>query len=115
MRFRCRATGPAAPPARSPSSAAARVDGAPTILTANATVTFTGSDVTVAMNQTNERQRAVVEALVTAGVDRKDIAASNVTPVTQYGSDGTTVTGYQASNGFTVTVRDRAPPRGCWP
>ena len=44
--------------------------------------------------------------LVTAGVDRKDIATSNVTLQSQYGSDGTTVTGYQASNGFTVTVRD---------
>ena len=53
-----------------------------------------------------ERQQAVVEALVTAGVDRKDIATSNVTLQSQYGSDGTTVTGYQASNGFTVTVRD---------
>jgi uncharacterized protein YggE len=58
------------------------------------------------MNQTNDRQQAVVEALVTAGVDRKDIATSNVTLQSQYGSDGTAVTGYQASNGFTVTVRD---------
>ena len=43
---------------------------------------------------------------MTAGVDRKDIATSNVTLQSQYGSDGTTVTGYQASNVFTVTVRD---------
>lgn len=83
-----------------------KVQGAPDTLTVNATVTFTGPDVTTVMNQTNERQQAVVEALVTAGVDRKDIATSNVTLQSQYGSDGTTVTGYQAGNGFTVTVRD---------
>ncbi|MFN8228186.1 MAG: SIMPL domain-containing protein [Mycobacterium sp.] len=102
---------PAAPPAGGAARQVTvvgngKVDGAPDTLTANATVTFTGSDVTVAMNQTNERQQAVVEALVTAGVDRKDIATSNVTLQSQYGSDGTTVTGYQASNVFTVTVRD---------
>ena len=75
---------PAAPPAGGAARQVTvvgngKVDGAPDTLTANATVTFTGSDVTVAMNQTNERQQAVVEALVTAGVDRKDIATSNVT------------------------------------
>ena len=102
---------PAAPPAGGAARQVTvvgngKVEGAPDTLTVDATVTFTGSDVTAAMNQTNERQQAVVEALVTAGVDRKDIATSNVTLQSQYGSDGTTVTGYQASNGFTVTVRD---------
>lgn len=83
-----------------------KVDGTPDTLSARATVTFTASDVTTAMNQTNERQQAVVEALVTAGVDRKDIATSDVTLQPQYGTDGSTVTGYEASNGFTVTIRD---------
>ncbi len=83
-----------------------KVQGAPDTLTVNAAVTFTGPDVTTAMNQTNERQQSVVEALVTAGVDRKDMATSNVSLQSQYSSDGNTVTGYQATNGLTVTVRD---------
>ncbi len=82
------------------------VEGTPDTLTANAAITFTGPDVTTAMNQTNERQQAVIEALVTAGVDRKDLATSNVSLQSQYGPDGTSVVGYQATNGLTVTVRD---------
>ena len=79
------------------------VEGTPDTLTANAAITFTGPDVTTAMNQTNERQQAVIEALVTAGVDRKDLATSNVSLQSQYGPDGTSVVGYQATNGLNAT------------
>ena len=74
------------------------VDGTPDTLTTNAAVTFVAPDVTSAMNQTNERQQAVIDALVNAGVDRNDIATSNVSLQSQYGPDGITVVGYQASN-----------------
>ena len=82
------------------------VDGTPDTLTTNAAITFVASDVTTAMNQTNERQQAVIDALVNAGVDRKDISTSNVSLQPQYGSDGTAVIGYQASNAIDVTIRD---------
>ena len=80
------------------------VEGTPDTLTANAAITFTGPDVTTAMNQTNERQQAVIEALVTAGVDRKDLATSNVSLQSQYGPDGISVVGYQATNGLGYRV-----------
>jgi uncharacterized protein len=83
-----------------------KVDGTPDTLTADAAISFVASDVTTAMNQTNERQQAVIEALVNAGIDRKDIATSSVTLQPQYGSDGTTISGYQAGNAITVTIRD---------
>ena len=82
------------------------VDGTPDTLTTNAAITFVASDVTTAMNQTNERQQAVIDALVNAGVDRKDIGTSNVSLQSQYGPDGTAVIGYQASNAIDVTIRD---------
>ena len=82
------------------------VEGTPDTLTANASISNVASDVTTAMNQTNERQQAVIEALVSAGVDRSDLATSNVTLQPQYGSDGNTITGYQAGNTITVTIRE---------
>jgi uncharacterized protein len=82
------------------------VDGTPDTLTTTAAITFVASDVTTAMNQTSERQQAVIDALVNAGVDRKDISTSNVSLQSQYGSDGTSVVGYQASNAIDVTIRD---------
>ena len=83
-----------------------KVDGTPDTLTANAAITFVAQDVTTAMNQTNERQQAVIDALVNAGIDRKDIGTTNVSLQSQYGSDGTAVVGYQASNAIDVKIRD---------
>jgi len=83
-----------------------KVDGAPDTLTANVAITFTATDVTGAMNQVSDRQQAVIDALVNAGVDRKDIATSTVSLQSQYGTDGSTITGFQATNGLTVTIRD---------
>ena len=83
-----------------------KVDGTPDTLTVSAAITFTAPDVTSAMNQTNQRQQAVIDALVNAGVDSKDISTSNVSLQSQYGSDGSTVTGYQSTNGINVKIRD---------
>jgi uncharacterized protein len=83
-----------------------KVDGAPDTLTADATISYVADDVTSAMNQTSERQQAVIEALVTAGVDRNDIATSGLSLQPQYGSDSNTITGYQAVNTITITIRD---------
>lgn len=83
-----------------------KVDGTPDTLTVSAAITFTAPDVTSAMNQTNQRQQAVIDALVNAGVDSKDISTSNVSLQSQYSSDGNTVTGYQSTNGINVKIRD---------
>ncbi len=83
------------------------VEGTPDTLNANVGISFTAPDVTGAMNQTNERQQAVIDALVDAGVDSKDIATTNVSLQPQFGPDGTaTIVGYQASNTIDVTIRD---------
>lgn len=85
------------------------VQGVPDALTADVSVEFSATDVTTAMNQTNERQQAVIAALVDAGVERKDISTTQVSLQPQYSSDGSatpTITGYRASNSVTVKIRE---------
>lgn len=81
-----------------------QVQGVPDTLTADAGIEFTAPDVTTAMNQTNDRQQAVITALIGAGVDRKDISTTEVSLQPQYGSAGT-ITGYRADNSIRVTIR----------
>jgi len=85
-----------------------QVRGVPDTLTANVAIEFTATDVTAAMNQTNDRQQAVIDALVGAGVDRKDISTTGVTLQPQYsnpGPNGTaTITGYRATNAIEVKI-----------
>jgi uncharacterized protein len=82
------------------------VEGTPDTLTSSVAVTFTAPDVTTAMNQTNERAQAVIDALVGTGIDRKDISTTQVSLQPQYGPNGTaTIVGYQASNGLNVRIR----------
>lgn len=86
---------------------AGKVDGTPDTLTTNVGISFTAPDATTALNQTNERQQAVIDALVGTGVDRDDIATTQVSLQPQYGGpDNTTVVGYQASNSIDVRLRD---------
>jgi uncharacterized protein len=80
------------------------VQGVPDTLTADVGIEFTAPDVTTAMNQTNDRQQAVINALVGAGVDRKDISTTEVGLQPQYDSSGGTVTGYRASNSIQVKI-----------
>ncbi|WP_414685106.1 SIMPL domain-containing protein, partial [Mycobacterium sp.] len=74
------------------------VRGAPDMLTANVSIEFTAPDVTAAMNQTGQRQQAVINALVSAGVDRKDISTTQVSLQPQYGPDSSAIVGYRAGN-----------------
>ncbi|CAJ1579131.1 SIMPL domain-containing protein [[Mycobacterium] wendilense] len=83
-----------------------QVDGTPDTLVTNVAVSFVAPQATAALNQTNERQRAVVDALLGAGVDREDIATSQVNLQPRYEPDGTTVVAYQATNAIDVTLRD---------
>lgn len=87
------------------------VQGVPDALTADVSVEYSATDVTTAMNQTNDRQQAVIAALVDAGVDRKDISTTQVSLQPQYSADGSgtpTITGYRASNSITVKIQEVA-------
>ncbi|MBV8928199.1 MAG: SIMPL domain-containing protein [Mycobacteriaceae bacterium] len=85
-----------------------QVKGTPDTLTANVSIEFTAPDVTGAMNQTSERQQAVITALVNAGVDRKDIGTTGVSLQPQYagGADTGSIVGYRATNSMDVRIRD---------
>lgn len=89
---------------------AGKVQGTPDILTANVSMEAVAPDVTTALNQSSDRQQAVIKALVDFGVDRKDISTSQVSLQPQYSQDGTAISGYRASNSIDVKIRqlDRA-------
>ena len=80
------------------------VQGVPDTLTADVSIEFTASDVTAAMDQTNARQQAVIDALAGAGVDRKDISTTDVSLQPQYDNSGGTITGYRAGNSIRVKI-----------
>ena len=85
---------------------AGEVQGTPDTLTVNASIEFVAPDVSGAMNQTSDRQKAVIDALVGSGIDRKDISTSNVSLQPQFaGGDSTTIIGYRASNSIDVKIR----------
>ncbi|KLO26550.1 SIMPL domain-containing protein [Mycobacterium haemophilum] len=102
-----------APPGANPRQVtvvgAGQVQGVPDTLTADVAIEFTEPDVTTAMNQTNDRQQAVISALVSAGMDRKNISTTNVTLQPEYSRSelaGTaTIAGYRASNAIEVKIR----------
>ena len=80
------------------------VQGAPDTVTADVAIEVVAPDVTAAMNQTNERQRAVIDALTSDGIDSKDINTTGVSLAPQYGEDQA-ITGYRASNAIAVRIR----------
>ena len=80
------------------------VQGVPDTLTADVGIEFTARDVTAAMDQTNTRQQAVIDALAEAGADRKDISTTDVTLQPQYDSAGAAITGYRAANAIRVKI-----------
>ncbi|MBX7431262.1 SIMPL domain-containing protein [Mycobacterium sp. Y57] len=83
-----------------------QVQGTPDTLTVNASMEFVGPDATAAMNQTNERQQAVIDGLVGLGIDRGDLTTTEADLQPQYGSDSATITSYRATNSINVKVRD---------
>lgn len=106
-------SGPA--PVGDPATAATRqvtvigsgeVQGTPDTLTVSAAMEAIAADVTGALNQTSQRQQAVIDALTGAGVDQKDISTTQVTLSPQYNSDGTSVASYRASNAIEVKIRN---------
>lgn len=85
-----------------------QVQGVPDTLTTNVAMEFIAADVSSALNQSSQRQQAVIDALVAAGIDRKDISTTQVSVQPQFGTDGAsnTITGYRASNTIDVKIRD---------
>jgi uncharacterized protein len=84
------------------------VQGTPDTLNVNASIEFVAPDVTGAMNQTSDRQGAVIQALVDAGVERKDISTSQVSLQPQFtggGDNPQAIVGYRASNSVDVKIR----------
>jgi uncharacterized protein YggE len=82
-----------------------QVQGMPDTLTADVGIEVTAPDVTSAMNQTSERQRAVIDALNARGIDAKDISTTSVSLQPSYG-ENSAVTGYRADNSIRVTIRE---------
>jgi len=80
------------------------VKGVPDTLTADVSIESIAPDVTTAMNQTNDRQKAVLGALNASGIDPKDISTTQVSLQPQY-SDNSVIAGYRASNSVQVKIR----------
>jgi uncharacterized protein YggE len=85
---------------------AGEVQGTPDTLTVNASIEFVAPDVTGAMNQTSDRQKAVIDAVVGSGIALKDISTTQVSLQPQFaGGDSTAIIGYRASNSIDVKIR----------
>ncbi|MGE2717869.1 SIMPL domain-containing protein [Mycolicibacterium litorale] len=82
------------------------VQGTPDTLTANVAMEAIAADVSGAMGQSDERQRAVIDALVGSGIAREDISTTQVSLQPQFGAEGTEIIGYRANNSIDVKIRD---------
>jgi uncharacterized protein len=71
-------------------------------------VQVSGESAQEVLAQTNERAAALIEALKALGVAERDIATNGLSIYPQYSPNGSTVTGYTASNNLTVTIREIA-------
>jgi uncharacterized protein len=106
-------TGPSVIPTADPDTrqvtvvGTGEVQGRPDTLTAQISIEATAPDVTAAMNQTSDRMQAVIDALANSGIDKNDIATTNVTLQPQYGGGNSpSIIAYQASNSMTVKIRN---------
>ena len=85
---------------------AGEVEGTPDTLTINAAMEIIAPDAAGALDQTSQRQQAVINALVAMGIDRKDINTSQVSVQPQYTSgESTNISGYRASNSIDIKIR----------
>lgn len=108
-------SGPAASSTRQVTvNGSGQVQGAPDTLTVDVGIEFSAPDVTTAMNQTNERQKAVIAAVQNAGVDPKDISTTEVSLQPQYDGAGGTITAYRANNAIKVRIANWIRPHMYW-
>ena len=86
------------------------VRGAPDTLTADVGIEVVAPDATAAMNQSSDRQRTVIEALTTGGIDAKDISTTGVNLQPDTGP------GTRSRSGFATSTRPRTGlPRSLMP
>lgn len=81
-----------------------QVQGTPDTLTANVSMESVAADATTALNETSQRQRAVIDALHGQGVADEDISTTQVSLQPQFG-DNSTIQNYRASNTIDVKIR----------
>jgi uncharacterized protein YggE len=81
-----------------------KVQGTPDTVTIDAAMETIAPDATSALNQSNDRMTAVLDAVKNQGIDAKDIGTTGVTLQPQYG-DNSVITAYRASNSIEVKVR----------
>lgn len=87
-----------------------KVTGTPDTLKADIGIEAEGADVSSALNEANAKVKKVTDAVVAAGVERKDVQTQTVSLSPQYSSPtpgGTSqISGYQATNSLRITIRD---------
>ena len=82
-----------------------KVTGTPDTLRISMSVTATSSDVDTALASANKSAKAVQDALLAKGVEKKDLQTSNVSIQPNYNSKGAP-SGYVVSESMTASVRD---------
>ncbi|GAA1479944.1 SIMPL domain-containing protein [Gordonia sinesedis] len=89
-----------------------KVTGVPDTLRATVGVESSGPDVSTALNTANGKVKTITDAVVKAGVERKDVQTQQVSLTPRYNTPapgGTSViSGYQATNTLQLTMRDMA-------
>ena len=68
-------------------------------------VSVTASKANDALRQAATKADTLIKVLTSAGVSKDDIATSGVSLYPQYDNTGRTISGYNASNSMTVTIR----------
>ena len=81
-----------------------QVQGVPDTVLVDVGIEAATPDATSAMNQTSDRQQAVISALTAGGIDAKDISTTAVSLQPQYG-ENSVITGYRAGNSIQVKIR----------
>ena len=84
----------------------ARVRGTPDVLTVNLGVTSRGHTVGEALDRNNAAARKVLDVLLDAGVDKKDLQTTNFSIGPIYGDNANDIQGYQVSNIVVAQLRD---------
>ncbi|MGV9667917.1 SIMPL domain-containing protein [Nocardia niigatensis] len=89
-----------------------KVQGTPDVLNADLGTEVSATDVSAAVNQANDKAKAITDAMVAAGAKREDVKTSDLSVQPSYGTDGHNITGYRATNTMHVAVRDLAKASG---
>jgi uncharacterized protein len=98
----------AAPVRRIDVTGSGSVYAAPDQATVQLGVTSQAASAADALKDNSAKTAAVLTSIKNIGVDAKDIQTSDFSIFPTYGSNGTTITGYQVNNTVVVVIRDLA-------